>query len=98
MNLQHLVARYEGYTIAYVIAALIMGLRWQPWVKRAHQRAARSNIALPPHLEWRVARFLRSRYLAGQLIVVITLPLVVTLLNGPYENPHERRLPASPRQ
>ena len=54
-----------AYAIGFVVVWLCAAFQKQWWLKQAHRLAARSNIALPPYLEWRVARLLRAQWLFG---------------------------------
>jgi hypothetical protein len=55
------------------------------WLKQAHKLARNSDIALPPHLEQRVARFLREQYVFGLLVSWLVVPPLVTVSVSPLD-------------
>ena len=55
-----------GVGIGYFLMVpcyLFFAFRENMWIQRAYRLAGQSNIALPTHLVWRVARFLRGEFL-----------------------------------
>ena len=90
--IHHLLARYAGYGIGFVIVVLLRAFRSSPWLKQAHRLAAKSDIALPAHLEWQVARFLRGRYIVGALSCVLFVPPLVSVMTWPFDS---RTFPAA---
>ena len=54
--IDHLLALWAGFGIGYAITALVLAFDSSLWRKQA----AKSDIALPAHLERRIARLLRA--------------------------------------
>jgi hypothetical protein len=71
-----------GYAIAFAIFAIIAVLHKRMWIRRAHKLAAQSDIALPGPLAGRVARLLRDESLFGQLVTMLTGPLLTATVVG----------------
>lgn len=82
MSMDYFVGSLIGYSIAFVIHAVIAVFRKRMWIRRAHKLAARSDIALPGPFADRIARFLRNEFLLGQLLTVLTTPLLVATVVG----------------
>jgi hypothetical protein len=80
-----LLARYLGFGIAYAITVLIMTFDRRHWLKQAHNLARNSDIALPPYLEWQVARFLREQYVFGLAFNWLVVPPLVTAYAWPLD-------------
>ena len=67
-----------GFWLVYaagMAAILTAKLRLPRWYRAAHRMAQRQDIALPPELEPRVARFLRRRYAFSMLVSLVSIPL-----------------------
>lgn len=77
-----MLARYAGYAIASCVIVAVAMLQPGMWTRRAHRLAARADIALPPTMEWRVARLLRAQNLFGVLGSQLAVPPVMTVLAG----------------
>lgn len=79
MNWHHLPGLVLTDGIGYAVVAGLLAVRRRCWLRGAHKLAARSGLALPPHLEGRVAGYLRRGQLLSVAAVWICLPLVTAI-------------------
>jgi len=73
-----------GCGVASLFAGLLLAFRRNTWARKAHNLAARSDMALPGHIVPKVARFLRDSWLFGLVLLWMCEPVVLTAVGGPY--------------
>lgn len=69
-------------------AAMIAAARRDPWYRRAHRLAARSDLALPEEFAGRIARFLRRQHLVLTFLAALSTATATAVIGASFDQPH----------